>query len=258
MQAAKAHIEAGYDWVVNLDLAQFFDRVQHDKLMARVARRIEDKRVLRLIRSYLVAGVMCDGVMMHVGEGTPQGGPLSPLLGNIMLDDLDRELTARGLRFCRYADDVNIYVGSRRAGDRVMTSVRRFVEGRLGLKVNERKSMVDRPWNCTFLGFSFYRRNRTLLCTSPSPIRATSTLARPAIAPCHLLVELPSTPDRPDALGHANRSSLAAATHAFRQFSCTRPDCGAHRPGFRGQAQDGDISSTAPGYPLPCSSTRNA
>ena len=161
VQAAKAHIEAGYDWVVDLDLAQFFDRVQHDKLMARVARRIEDKRVLRLIRSYLVAGVMCDGVMMHVGEGTPQGGPLSPLLGNIMLEDLDRELTARGLRFCRYADDVNIYVRSRRAGDRVMTSVRRFVEGRLGLKVNERKSMVDRPWNCTFLGFSFYRRKGT-------------------------------------------------------------------------------------------------
>lgn len=171
VKAAQGYIEAGYDWVVDLDLEKFFDRVQHDKLMARVARRVQDKRVLRLIRRYLEAGVMCDGVVMHVGEGTPQGGPLSPLLANIMLDDLDRELTARGLRFCRYADDTNVYVRSRRAGERVMASVRGFVEGRLGLKVNEQKSTVDRPWRCKFLGFSFYRNKGTRVRIAPKALQ---------------------------------------------------------------------------------------
>ena len=170
VKAAQGYSEAGYDWVVDLDLEKFFDRVQHDKLMARVARRVQDKRVLRLIRRYLEAGVMCDGVVRHAGEGTPQGGPLSPLLANIMLDDLDRELTARGLRFCRYADDLNIYVSSRRAGERVMASVRGFVEGRLGLKVNEQKSTVDRPWRCKFLGFSFYRNKGTRVRIAPKAL----------------------------------------------------------------------------------------
>ena len=158
VMAAKEHIAAGCDWVVDLDLEKYFDRVQHDKLMARVARKVDDKRVLRLIRRYLQAGVMIDGVCVAREEGTPQGGPLSPLLANIMLDDLDRELTARGHRFCRYADDCNVYVRSQRAGQRVMASVRSFLEGRLGLKINESKSAVDRPWKLKFLGFSFYRR----------------------------------------------------------------------------------------------------
>ncbi len=157
VKAALGHIEDGYDWVVDMDLEKFFDRVQHDKLMARVGRKVRDKRVLRLIGRYLRAGVMVNGICVATEEGTPQGGPLSPLLANIMLDDLDRELAARGHRFVRYADDCNVYVRSERAGQRVMTGVRHFVEERLGLRVNERKSTVDRPWNCKFLGFSFYR-----------------------------------------------------------------------------------------------------
>ncbi|MDE3076044.1 MAG: group II intron reverse transcriptase/maturase [Chloroflexota bacterium] len=170
VEAAREHIEAGYDWVVDLDLAQFFDRVQHDKLMARVARKVEDKRVLRLIRRYLQAGVMINGVCVATEEGTPQGGPLSPLLGNIMLDDLDRELTARGHRFCRYADDCNVYVRSRKAGERVMGSIRRFVQGRLGLQVNEQKSAVDRPWSLKFLGFSFYRNRGIRIRLAPKTL----------------------------------------------------------------------------------------
>src|SRR6202158_6581347 len=131
-----------------------FDRVNHDCLMARVAARISDKRVLKLIRSFLVAGVMEDGLVLPVDEGTPQGGPLSPLLSNLMLDDLDKELTRRGHRFCRYADDCNIYVRSHRAGERVMASICRFLTNKLRLKVNEAKSEVARPEERKFLGFS--------------------------------------------------------------------------------------------------------
>jgi group II intron reverse transcriptase/maturase len=158
VKAAQGYINAGYTWVVDIDLEKFFDRVNHDKLMARVARGVKDKRALRLIRKYLEAGVMVNGVVMGVEEGTPQGGPLSPLLANILLDDLDRELERRRHRFVRYADDCNIYVKSERAGQRVMNSVRRFLEQELSLKVNEQKSAVDRPWKRKLLGFSFYQR----------------------------------------------------------------------------------------------------
>jgi RNA-directed DNA polymerase len=158
VKEAQGYIREGYTWVVDMDLEKFFDRINHDKLMARVARVVKDKRVLRLIRRYLESGVMVNGVVMERGEGTPQGGPLSPLLANIMLDDLDKELEKRGHRFVRYADDCNIYVRSKRAGERVMNSVREFLEQRLSLKVNERKSAVDRPWRRKFLGFSFYWR----------------------------------------------------------------------------------------------------
>lgn len=158
VRAAQGYIREGYTWVVDMDLEKFFDRVHHDKLMARVARVVKDKRVLRLIRKYLEAGVMVNGVVMEVGEGTPQGGPVSPLLANILLDDLDRELEKRGHRFVRYADDCNIYVKSERAGQRVMNSVRQYLEQKLSLRVNEQKSAVDRPWKRKFLGFSFYRR----------------------------------------------------------------------------------------------------
>ena len=158
VKAAQGYIEEGYDWVVDIDLEKFFDRVNHDKLMARVARVVKDRRVLKLIRRYLESGVMVNGVVMGTEEGTPQGGPLSPLLANIMLDDLDRELEKRGHRFVRYADDCNIYVRSRRAGERVMESVRSFLTTKLSLKVNERKSTVDRPWKLKLLGFSFYKR----------------------------------------------------------------------------------------------------
>ena len=152
---AQQYIAAGYRWVVDLDLEKFFDRVNHNRLMAAVAKRVADKRMLKLIRAFLEAGVMEDGLVSPVDEGTPQGGPLSPLLSNLVLDELDRELERRGHRFARYADDCNIYVGSERAGQRVMASVTRFITHRLKLKVNQAKSAVARPGQRKFLGFSF-------------------------------------------------------------------------------------------------------
>jgi len=160
IKAAREHIEAGGNWVVDLDLEKFFDRVNHDKLMSLVARKIKDKRVLKLIRKYLEAGVMTDGIKVKNEEGTPQGGPLSPLLANIMLDELDKELERRGHKFCRYADDCNIYVKSMKAGTRVMASITLYIETVLKLKVNRTKSAVDKPHKRKFLGFSFYRKNR--------------------------------------------------------------------------------------------------
>ncbi|HET7438304.1 MAG TPA: group II intron reverse transcriptase/maturase, partial [Nitrospira sp.] len=151
---AQRYVAEGYNIVVDLDLEKFFDRVNHDILMARVAERVADKRVLKLIRAFLNAGVMEDGLVRPVDEGTPQGGPLSPLLSNLVLNDLDKELERRGHRFCRYADDCNIYVRSRRAGERVMASVSRFLTDQLRLKVNEAKSAVARPEERKFLGFS--------------------------------------------------------------------------------------------------------
>jgi len=153
--AAQQHITAGYRWVVDLDLEKFFDRVNHDKLIAKIAERVSDKRLLKLIRAFLRAGVMEGGLVSPTDEGTPQGGPLSPLLSNIVLDELDRELVRRGHRFARYADDSNIYVRSRRAGERVMESLTRFITAKLKLKVNQQKSAVARPWERKFLGFSF-------------------------------------------------------------------------------------------------------
>src|SRR5246127_701152 len=157
VQAAQQYIADGYRWCVDLDLEKFFDRVSHDKLMARIGTRVSDRRMLKLIRSFLKAGVMEGGLVSPVDEGTPQGGPLSPLLSNIVLDEFDRELERRGLRFARYADDSNIYVRSRRAGERVMESLTRFITTKLKLKVNELKSAVARPWERKFLGFSFTR-----------------------------------------------------------------------------------------------------
>jgi RNA-directed DNA polymerase len=155
VEAAQQYIAAGYRWVVDLDLEKFFDRVNHDRLMAKLAERVNDKRMLKLIRAFLTAGVMENGLVRPVDEGAPQGGPLSPLLSNIVLDEFDRELERRGLRFARYADDSNIYVRSRRAGERVMESLKRFLTTTLKLKVNEQKSAVARPWERKFLGFSF-------------------------------------------------------------------------------------------------------
>src|SRR5262245_52119462 len=151
---AQRYVAEGYEWVVDIDLEKFFDRVNHDLLMGRVAKRISDRRLLRLIRAYLNAGVMADGLVSPTDEGVPQGGPLSPLLSNLMLDEFDQELTHRGLRFCRYADDSNIYVRSRRAGERVMRSACRFLTTRLQLKVNESKSAVARSGERKFLGFT--------------------------------------------------------------------------------------------------------
>jgi RNA-directed DNA polymerase len=152
---AQQYIADGYGWVVDLDLEKFFDRVNHDKLMGRVATRVEDPRLLKLIRAFLNAGVMENGLVGPSVEGTPQGGPLSPLLSNVVLDDLDRELERRGHRFVRYADDSNIYVRSERAGQRVMESVTRFITRQLKLTVNVAKSAVARPQDRKFLGFSF-------------------------------------------------------------------------------------------------------
>jgi group II intron reverse transcriptase/maturase len=163
VKQAQEYAQAGYDWVVDIDLEKFFDRVNHDKLMARVARVVKDKRVLKLIRAYLNSGVMVNGVVQDTEEGTPQGGPLSPLLSNIMLDDLDKELEKRGHKFVRYADDCNIYVQTQRAGERVMESVKGFLEKKLKLKVNLKKSKVDRAFRVKFLGFSFFKRNGEVL-----------------------------------------------------------------------------------------------
>ncbi|AIM15466.1 DNA polymerase [Bacillus sp. X1(2014)] len=155
VRKAKGYIRDGYRWVVDMDLEKFFDRVNHDRLMSTLAKTIKEKPLLKLIRKYLQAGVMINGVVSRTEEGTPQGGPLSPLLSNIVLDELDKELEKRGHKFVRYADDCNIYVKSKRAGERTMASVKRFIEGKLRLKVNEKKSAVDRPWKRKFLGFSF-------------------------------------------------------------------------------------------------------
>ncbi len=155
VREARSYIKQGHRWVVDIDLEKFFDKVNHDRLMRTLSKRIKDPNLLRLIRRYLQAGILKDGLVRPNTEGTPQGGPLSPLLSNIVLDELDKELEKRGLCFVRYADDCNIYVRSKRAGLRVMESITRFIERTLKLKVNEKKSAVDRPWKRRFLGFSF-------------------------------------------------------------------------------------------------------
>lgn len=167
---AQAFVREGKRWVVDMDLEKFFDRVNHDLLMERVKRKVEDKRVLALIRRFLQAGMMEGGVATPRTQGTPQGGPLSPLLSNILLDDLDKELERRGHSFCRYADDCNIYVRSQRAGDRVMESIQNFVEKRLKLRVNPEKSAVDRPWRRKFLGYSLTWHREAKLKVAPESV----------------------------------------------------------------------------------------
>ena len=157
---AQSYLVEGYTWVVDMDLKKFFDRVNHDVLMSRVARRVEDKRLLKLIRAFLTSGVLVDGLFSGTLEGTPQGGPLSPLLSNLLLDELDRELESRGLRFARYADDCNVYVKSERAGKRVLESLTKWLDKKLRLTVNRNKSAVDRPWKRKFLGFTFTTRRK--------------------------------------------------------------------------------------------------
>lgn len=158
IRKCQKYINDGYKWVVDIDISKYFDTVNHDKLMYILSRDIEDKRVLKLIRKYLQSGVMINGVTTETDLGCPQGGPASPLLSNIYLNELDKELERRGLRFCRFADDCNIYVKSRRSADRVMESITEFLEKELKLKINPIKSKVDRPWKLKYLGFSFYNR----------------------------------------------------------------------------------------------------
>ena len=169
---AKEYVAEGKHWVVDIDLEKFFDRVNHDVLMARLAYRVRDGRVLKLIRRFLEAGMMANGVIQPRSEGTPQGGPLSPLLSNILLTDLDRELERRQLKFCRYADDCNIYIGSEGAGQRAMANIRAFLEGHLKLRINEQKSAVARPWKRKFLGYAItIYRQETRVRPAPESLR---------------------------------------------------------------------------------------
>ena len=168
---AQEYQQEGYRWVIDMDLEKFFDRVHHDRLMARIAERIDDKELLKLIRAFLNSGVMENGLVQATEEGTPQGGPLSPLLSNIVLDELDQELSRRGHRFVRYADDCNIYVRSQRAAQRTLASVTQFVERKLRLKVNREKSAMDRPWRRKFLGFSFTNHRQPKRRIAPASIK---------------------------------------------------------------------------------------
>lgn len=176
VQQAQSYVQDGLQWVVDIDLEKFFDRVNHDVLMSLVAKRMKDKRLLKLIRAFLNAGIMEDGVVIEKDEGTPQGGPLSPWLSNVILDELDKELEKRKLKFVRYADDCNIYVKSERAGQRVMESITKFLSTKLRLKVNDEKSAVGRPWERKFLGFTFSRTKLKLMVSPVALDRARAKL----------------------------------------------------------------------------------
>jgi RNA-directed DNA polymerase len=171
VRAAQSFINQGHRIIVDIDLEKYFDRVNHDILMARVARKVTDKRVLKLIRAFLNSGIMVNGIIISSTEGTPQGGPLSPLLANILLDDLDKELEKRGHKFCRYADDFNIFLKTERAAQRVMSSIKNFLEKKLKLKVNEDKSSIGKPVSRTFLGFSFTKDKEARIRIAPKSLK---------------------------------------------------------------------------------------
>jgi RNA-directed DNA polymerase len=171
IKQAQEYVCSGLRWVVDIDLEKFFDRVNHDILLSRIAKRVKDKRVLKLVRAFLNAGMMEDGLVKPTEEGVPQGGPLSPILSNLLLDDLDKELEKRGLRFVRFADDCNTYVASKRAGERVMESITKFLSKRLRLKVNEAKSAVGRPWERTLLGFTFTNQKQARRRIAPAALK---------------------------------------------------------------------------------------
>ena len=179
VRKVREYINEGYTWTVDMDLEKFFDRVNHDVLMSRIARRTKDKRLLLLIRRYLQAGMMEGGIVSPRREGTPQGSPLSPLLSNILLDELDKELESRGHRFCRYADDFNVYVKTEAAGNRVMASLTKFLEKRLRLKVNHEKSAVGRPWERKFLGYSVTAEAKPRTRISPKSLERLKQKLKP-------------------------------------------------------------------------------
>jgi RNA-directed DNA polymerase len=178
VRKAKQYMREGYRWVIDLDLEKFFDQVNHDRLMAKLAEKVKDKMILKLIRKYLQSGVMINGVVMDTTQGAPQGGPLSPLLSNIVLDEFDKELERRGHKFVRYADDCNIYVKTRKAGERVKKSITTFTETKLKLKVNQAKSAVDRPWKRKFLGFSFTMNKDPKVRIAPQSMKKLKTKIR--------------------------------------------------------------------------------
>ena len=175
---AREYVSDGRRWIVDMDLEKFFDNVNHDILMSRIGRKVGDRRILAVIRRYLQAGTMAGGVESPRQEGTPQGGPLSPLLSNILLDDLDKELERRGHAFCRYADDCNIYVQSRRAGERVLASITSYLRKKLKLKVNEDKSAVGRPWQRKFLGYSMTMHKQPRLKVAPASVQRLKSKLR--------------------------------------------------------------------------------
>mgnify|MGYP003337622932 CR=1 FL=1 len=217
--AAQKYVQSGARWVVDMDLEKFFDRVNHDVLMARVMRKVSDRRMLALIRAYLQSGIMQNGLVEPRSEGTPQGGPLSPLLSNILLDDLDKELEKRGHKFCRYADDCNLYVGSQRAGQRVLASVGKFLFERLRLKLNPLKSGVDRPWKRKFLGFSLTPERKSRINVAPQAIQRLKDKLRSKFREGRgrnlraFLEEL-----KPLLRGWANYFSVAQTRAAFEQI----------------------------------------
>ena len=218
--AAREHVASGRRWTVDMDLEKFFDRVNHDALMARVARKVSDKRVLGLIRRYLRAGMMRDGLVSQRVEGTPQGGPLSPLLSNILLDDLDKELERRGHAFCRYADDCNIYVRSRAAGERVLRSLTRYLEKKLKLKVNAAKSAVDRPWSRKFLGYSMTPHKRPRLKVAPASVKRLKQSLKVQLrrGRGRNLQRFITETLRPKLLGWANYFKLAEVKGVFEEL----------------------------------------
>ena len=219
IKAAQRHVQSGSRWVVDMDLEKFFDRVNHDVLMRRVERKVKDRRMLGLIRAYLQSGIMQNGLVEPRTEGTPQGGPLSPLLSNILLDDLDKELERRGHKFCRYADDCNIYVGSLKAGERVLASLGRFLTGRLRLKLNPLKSGVDRPWKRKFLGFTLTWGRKARVQVAPQAIQRFKDKLRVKFREgrgCNLRAFLAGL--KPLLRGWANYFSVAQTRQVFAQL----------------------------------------
>jgi RNA-directed DNA polymerase len=218
VRQARRHVAEGRRWVVDIDLEKFFDRVNHDVLMARVTRKVKDKRVLKLIRRYLQAGMMEGGLVSPRTEGTPQGGPLSPLLSNILLDDLDKELEKRGHRFCRYADDCNIYVQSKRSAERVMLSISRYLQEQLKLKVNREKSAVDRPWVRKFLGYSMTREKQPRLKVAAESVQRLRAKLKESFREGRgRNVEGFTKELRPVLVGWANYFSLAQVKGSFEE-----------------------------------------
>lgn len=215
---AREYLQEGYEWVVDIDLEKFFDMVNHDMLMARIARKVKDKKLLLLIRRFLQAGVMENGLTSFSDMGTPQGGPISPLLSNIMLDDFDKELERRGHRFCRYADDCNIYVKSEKAGKRVMESLTKYLTETLKLKVNLEKSAVDRPCNRKFLGFTFGKDRKTnQIKVHPSRIKRFKDGVRKLIKKCrgNKILEVIKKDVIPNVRGWINYFKLAYEPRVF-------------------------------------------